>query len=109
MSDGTQQISYRNSLDILSRHGLIILLLYWMTEIASWLSVGHWLRALPKLAHPFRFAFNVASNTVKPWWQDTIFLFTLLLLTPLVVTVAWSPFPYLALLGPYASWETRAP
>jgi hypothetical protein len=35
MSDRTQQITYEKSLDILDRQGLIVLLLYGVTEIAS--------------------------------------------------------------------------
>jgi hypothetical protein len=103
MSNGTEQISYRKSLDILDRHGLIILVLYWVTEIVSWLSLGHWLRALPRKMSIFSFAFDATLGIVKAWWQDMIFLLTLILLTPLAVTMAWNSNPCLALLGTFFS------
>jgi hypothetical protein len=62
------------------------------------LSLGHWLRALPRIVPAFGFAFDTASDTVKPWWQDTIFLLSLLL-TPLAIAMTWSTHPWFTPLG----------
>jgi hypothetical protein len=98
MSDGTQPVSYSTSRDIFDHHGLIVFLLYWVTEIASWLSLSHWLRALPRIL-PCGFAFDTVSKTVKPWWQDIVFLLFFVLLTPLAVSKAWNPRPETAVYG----------
>jgi hypothetical protein len=98
MSDGIQPISYSTSRDIFDHHGLIVFLVYWVTEIASWLSLNHWLRALPRIL-PCGFAFDTVSRTVKPWWQDIVFLLFFVLLTPVAVSKAWSPRPETAICG----------
>lgn len=99
MSDEVRQISYLKLRDIFDRHGLIVFLLYCATEIISWLTYSHWLRALPRKLYFFRSAFDTSSKTVKPWWQDIVFLFSFLLLTPTALLMAWNSNTILAVLG----------
>ena len=102
MSDETQPYPYKAPSDIFARHGLIVFILYYVTEVASWASVGHWLRYLPRKIPWLGFALDANFNTVKAWWQDTVVL-ALLLLTPLAGSIACDPQPASAYAGRFLS------
>jgi hypothetical protein len=84
-SDG---VSYSSTREILRDHGFIVTLLYWGTEVASWFSLGHWLRALPRI-DSIGWALDEKSSKPAPWWQDLVALLYFAL-TPLALSMAWS-------------------
>jgi hypothetical protein len=79
----------RTPQDILDRHGLIVFVLYWLTEIGSKISGSHRLRALPQTCRTFRFAYDPDSDKATAWWQDIVAIAFLCLLTPSAVYLSW--------------------
>ena len=63
---------YPTMAHVLKRHGPLVVALWYTTEAASWLSIGHWLRWLPRRIRFLAFAYNAAADKVKPWWQDAV-------------------------------------
>jgi len=99
MSNKSAPVAYRTCCDIFRHHGCIVLSLYWLTEVASWLSLGHWLRHLPRPLNITR-ALDTDPDKVRPWWQDAVFALYLLL-TFIAVKISWHPSTCIACLG---SW-----
>lgn len=99
MSKGCASKAYKSSVDILCYHGLLVFALYWVSEVASWLSLGQWLRNLPRLSS-FKCGYDADRDKVLPWWQDIVLGFYLVL-TIVAVIVTWHPTASIAYLG---SW-----
>ena len=78
MSNEARSPMYVSTADMLRYHGVIVAALYWITEVLSWASLGHWLRFLPRRA-PIPAALDRRRDKVLPWWQDIVFLFYVLL------------------------------
>jgi len=98
MSDKSK-VAYESSKDILRHHGWIVLVLYWMTEVISWLSIGHWLRQIPRLASG-SFGLETSPDKVKAWWQDCVFG-AYLILAAISFSISWNPKAAISCLG---SW-----
>lgn len=99
MPEDSKTSFLRNSRDILDDHGLIVFVLYWLTEIGSKISASHQLRALPQKYPRFKFAFDTDSDKTKPSWQDAVTLFFLVVLTPIATGLSWDSRRWVAFLG----------
>jgi hypothetical protein len=99
VTDNKDTITYESTREVFGDHGLVVSVLYWITEIASWLSLGHWLRALPRIDSIQR---AVDPKTGKPmaWWQDLVAILYLGA-TPLAHAMAWGQNSRTACIGSY--------
>jgi len=99
MANRKVSITYKDTCDIARHHGWIVAGLYWLTEIASWISIGHWLRASPRLLSDSSFL-DEDGYKVKASWQDIVTAIYVLA-SILVADLAWSSSDRLARLGPW--------
>ena len=101
MSTSEPHVTYNHTTDIVRHHGWIVASLYWITEAASWLSLGHWFRVAPRLFPKPAFV-DADRHKVKPWWQDSVSA-VYLLATIGALQLATHPSPSLACLGSWLS------
>jgi hypothetical protein len=92
-----KKISYSKSSSIIRHHGLLVYLLYWITEFLSWLSISHWLRQLPRQISIPR-AYNKHFDKPASWWQDTVYIFSFVV-GIIVANLAWSANHYIGCFG----------
>lgn len=74
---------------ILDQHGLIVLVLYWVTGLLSIPSVSRWARHAPRKYPRLRFAYNEEKRKPSAAWQDAVAL-GLFALTPVAIRLTWA-------------------
>jgi hypothetical protein len=82
------QVRYRSFSDVSKYHGPIVLVLYWLTQIVSWITITYLWLNLPRWGFCKSCALDQTYNKPKPWWQDLAVLISILL-TVLALLMAW--------------------